>query len=131
MGIRIYDTERDGTPMPNGPALPAGSRVKMMVWPGVGATTGSLHFVKCDAGFEGAPHVHETADDIGYIIEGAGFMLEWRDGVEVDRYPFRAGDVLYVQPGTWHSHVATTDCVIVGGPCPPDPDTYRSFGMTW
>lgn len=131
MGIRILDTEHDGAEMPNGPALPKGSTVRMMVWPGIGATGGSLHFVKCEAGFQGTPHVHEGGDDIGYVVDGEGFMLEWRDGVEVARHPFKAGDVLYVEPGTWHSHIATTPCILVGGPCPPDPDTYRSFEMTW
>jgi quercetin dioxygenase-like cupin family protein len=131
MGINIYDTERDGSVMPTGPALPAGSTVKMMVWPGSGASTASLHFVRCDAGFAGAAHVHEAADDIGYVIEGEGFMIEWEDGAEVARYPFKAGDVLHVPPGVWHSHIAVTPLVIVGGPQPPDPEAYRAYGMSW
>ncbi len=131
MAIKVLDVERDGSVMPNGPALPEGSTVKMMVWPGIGASRASLHFVKCDAGFEGTPHEHADGDDIGYVIEGEGFMIEWSDGVEVARHPFKAGDILYVEPGTVHSHVATTPLVIVGGPCPPDPEAYRRYGMTW
>jgi quercetin dioxygenase-like cupin family protein len=132
MAIKVLHVDRDGADMPGDMALPEGSLVRMMVWPGMGAKKGVLHFVKYAAGHTSVAHQHPDAEDIGYIIEGSGFILEHGpDGEEIARHPFEAGSVLYVEPGTMHSHMATTPLVMVGGPCPPDEAFYRSFGMKW
>jgi quercetin dioxygenase-like cupin family protein len=46
-------------------------------------------------------HAYES---LIYVTAGEGYTL-----MEGKRYPWRAGDALYVPPWCWHQHVAATD----------------------
>jgi quercetin dioxygenase-like cupin family protein len=135
MAIKILDVAQDGIDMAAGSSTPgsltSGSVARAIIWPGMGASKGSLHYVRYEAGGTSVQHQHPHSEDIGYILEGEGFIFEWKDGQQVAKHAFRAGNVLYVEPGTVHSHEAVTPLVMVGGPCPPDVDFYRTLGLTW
>jgi quercetin dioxygenase-like cupin family protein len=133
MAIEILHVERDGVDMPTGVkrpgALDEGSVARCVVWPGMGASRGVMHYVRYGAGHTSQRHQHPYSEDIVYIIEGEGYVIEWNVDKEVSRHAFGPGSVIFVEPGTVHSHVAKTPIVAVGGACPPDLEFYRQLGM--
>jgi quercetin dioxygenase-like cupin family protein len=136
MAIKIFDVAQPGVDMiaPSAEkpgAMTSGSVARAVIWPGMGASGGVMHYVRYQAGGTSVQHQHPHSEDIGYIIEGEGYIFEWKDGKQVAKHAFRAGNMLYVEPGTVHSHEATTDLVMVGGPCPPDDAFYRNLGLRW
>jgi quercetin dioxygenase-like cupin family protein len=42
---------------------------------------------------------HKHGEAIVYVLSGRGYSI-----VEGERYEWRAGDCIFVQPGTWHQH---------------------------
>jgi quercetin dioxygenase-like cupin family protein len=127
MAIKVFHVDEDYEEIP----LVQGAKAKVVVWPGVGAKLASLHYVPYEAGQSSVPHFHPYSEDVFYIIEGEGSMVEYKDDKEVSEQAIRPGSVVYVQPNTIHQVRATTALVNVGGPCPPDLDFYRRFGLSW
>ena len=126
MAIKVFHVDEDYKEIP----LVQGATARVVVWPGVGAKLASLHYVPYEAGQSSVPHLHPYSEDVFYIIEGEGSMVEHKGGKEIEQ-PIRPGSVVYVEPNTVHQVRAATPLVNVGGPCPPDLEFYRRFGLSW
>ena len=127
MAIKVFHVDRDYVEIP----LVQGSTARVVVWPGTGATKSVFHYVPYEAGQSSVPHQHPYSEDTFYIVHGEGHMVEYKDDKEVSRQPIGPGSVIFVEPGTVHQVVATTPLLNVGGPCPPDLEFYKRWGLTW
>lgn len=127
MGIKILHVDEDYVEIP---LLQGGLKAKAVAWPGTGAFLGSLHYVAYEAGQASVPHTHPFSQDIFYIIEGEGSMVDTTEGKEIEQR-IRPGNVVVVDPGTIHQVRADTRLVNVGGPCPADLTFYKRAGLEW
>lgn len=128
MGLRVLHVDEDYVEFP---LVEGGAMARAVAWPGTGAITGSLHYVAYEAGQSSKPHLHPASQDIFYIVEGEGAMIEYLDGRPISTTPMRPGSVIVVDPGTVHQVRADTRLVNVGGPCPADLFLYRDLGIDW
>jgi quercetin dioxygenase-like cupin family protein len=100
---------------------------RMIVWPGVGAWTATMNYVRMQPGEENSPHTHAESEDTIVILEGRGSIDDLTSG---KTHEFRAGDVIYVPIGVRHAVRANRgqNVVSVGGPCPADLPFLRLCG---
>lgn len=121
--VRIYDADGDGVPLPM-----IGKRVRLVVWPGVGADIATMNFAILEPGEENQPHTHQESDDAIAILEGSGTIDDVTNG---RTYEFTAGDVVFVRAGIEHKVKADrgVEVVSAGGPCPPDYGMLRALGL--
>ncbi|ORW32740.1 hypothetical protein AWB91_09625 [Mycobacterium paraense] len=122
MGYRVFHREE--------PSLYApfiSSDARMVVWPGVGAQSANMNYVRMQPGEHNVPHAHSESEDTIYILEGRGTVEDLSNGA---RYEFEAGDVIHVPVGVRHAvHADLGELVVsVGGPCPPDWEMLRILG---
>jgi quercetin dioxygenase-like cupin family protein len=96
------------------------SDARLVVWPGVGAQTANMNYVRLAPGEENVPHSHALSEDTIVILSGHGTVDDLSNGVALS---FKAGDVIHVPPGLEHRVKADRGEAVesVGGPCPPDP----------
>ncbi len=123
MGYRIFHRDE--------PSLYApfiSSDARMVVWPGVGAMSANMNFVRMQPGERNVPHTHAESEDTIYILEGRGSVEDLSNGV---RREFDAGDVIHVPAGIRHAVCADRGeaVVSIGGPCPPDWAMLRMLGV--
>jgi quercetin dioxygenase-like cupin family protein len=128
MAIKVLHVDRNYVEIP---LVQGSTAARVVVWPGMGAKTSCIHYVDYKAGQSSVPHQHPYSEDSFYIVHGEGFVVEYVDDKEVSRQPVVPGSVVFVEPGTVHQVVATTPLLNVGGPCPPDIDFYKRWGLTW
>lgn len=104
------------------------SDARLVVWPGVGAETANMNYVRMQAGEENLPHVHRRSEDTIHILEGCGTVADLANGVEL---PFEAGQVIHVPPGVEHQVRADRGAAVisVGGPCPADLELFTDLGL--
>ncbi|HZQ63948.1 MAG TPA: cupin domain-containing protein [Gaiellaceae bacterium] len=121
--LRIFDADSEGEPLPM-----IGKRVRLVVWPGVGADVATMNLAILEPGEANQPHAHADSDDVIAILEGAGTVDDLTNGVS---YEFSAGDVVFVRAGVKHKVNADRGVWItsVGGPCPPDYGMLRALGL--
>ena len=63
MGIKVY--HRDNPSL----YLPLISKdARFVVWPGVGAWTANMNYVRMEAGEANVPHVHKESEDTIFIL---------------------------------------------------------------
>ncbi len=64
----------------------------------------SASFAKFGLGVGGAlpVHKHDKTEEIGYFLSGEGVVTVYEDGSAKD-IPVRAGHVVYIPPGSWHT----------------------------
>lgn len=100
---------------------------RLVVWPGVGATTANLNYVDMQAGERNVPHVHRTSEDTLWVIDGVGSVEDLDAGVRLE---FGAGQAVHVPPGVRHAVAADrgTHIESVGGFCPADWDILEKLG---
>jgi quercetin dioxygenase-like cupin family protein len=100
---------------------------RMIVWPGIGAWTATMNYVRMQPGEENSPHTHSESEDTIVILEGRGSIDDLTSG---ETHEFRAGDVIHVQPTVRHAVRANRgeNVVSVGGPCPADLPLLRLCG---
>jgi quercetin dioxygenase-like cupin family protein len=104
---------------PSGRVPMIASDARLIVWPGVGARSATMNWVKLEPGEENRPHAHATSEDTIAILSGSGTV----DDITNERtLEFEAGDVICVDPGVRHRVRANRGVAVtsVGGPCPPD-----------
>jgi quercetin dioxygenase-like cupin family protein len=121
--VRVFDAVSGGEPLPM-----IGKRVRLVVWPGVGADVATMNFAILEPGEANQPHAHAESDDVIAILEGEGTIDDLTNDV---RYEFSAGDVLFVRAGVRHKVNADRGAWIVsaGGPCPPDRGMLHALGL--
>jgi quercetin dioxygenase-like cupin family protein len=95
------------------------SDARLVVFPGVGAESANMNYVRLEPGEENVPHVHPESEDTIFILAGKGTVCDHDSGVVQE---FEAGDVIHVPVGRKHAVRADrgAEVVSVGGPCPPD-----------
>jgi quercetin dioxygenase-like cupin family protein len=100
---------------------------RMIVWPGNGAWTATMNYVRMRPGEENSPHTHAESEDTIVILEGRGSIDDLTHG---ETHEFRAGDVIHVPVGLYHAVRANRgeNVVSVGGPCPADLPFLRMCG---
>jgi quercetin dioxygenase-like cupin family protein len=100
---------------------------RMIVWPGNGAWTATMNYVRMRPGEENSPHTHAESEDTIVILEGRGSIDDLTHG---ETHEFRAGDVIHVPAGLRHAVRANRgeNVVSVGGPCPADLPFLRACG---
>jgi quercetin dioxygenase-like cupin family protein len=100
---------------------------RMIVWPGIGAWTATMNYVRMQPGEENSPHTHSESEDTIVVLEGRGSIDDLTSG---KTHEFRAGDVIHVPVGVRHAVRANRgqNVVSVGGPCPADLPFLRLCG---
>jgi quercetin dioxygenase-like cupin family protein len=100
---------------------------RMIAWPGNGAWTATMNYVRMQPGEENSPHTHEESEDTIVILDGCGSIDDLTHG---ETHEFRAGDVIHVPAGLRHAVRANRgeNVVSVGGPCPADLPFLRMCG---
>jgi len=124
MTVKILNPDKDFVEIP----LIKGGMAKAIIWPGMGAKHGTMHYFVMKPGEENVHHVHDEAEDMFYIVQGKGVIVDGNNGKE---HPFQKGDFVYVSPGTPHAakSFGPEDYISVGGPTPPDLSIYKKAGL--
>lgn len=115
-GARVRRFHRD-RPAMKVPMISSDAR--LVVFPGVGAESANMNYVRLEPGEENVPHAHPESEDTIFILAGEGTVKDHDTGVV---QAFEAGDVIHVPVGRRHAVRADrgVEIVSVGGPCPPD-----------
>ncbi len=115
-GARVRKFHRD-KPALKMPIISSDAR--LVVFPGVGAESANMNYVRLEPGEENVPHIHPESEDTIFILAGKGTV---RDHDSDTVREFEAGDVIHVPVGRKHAVRADrgAEIVSVGGPCPPD-----------
>ena len=122
MAIRVFHRDKPDL------MLPLISRdARFVIWPGVGADTANMNYVRMDPGEANVPHVHVASEDTIFILEGEGTIRDHDNDVAL---PFRAGQAVHVPIGLKHAVSADrgVGVVSVGGPAPADFALLRKVG---
>jgi quercetin dioxygenase-like cupin family protein len=108
------------------PVIAADAR--LVVWPGVGAWTANMNYVRLVPGEENRPHAHPESEDTIFILSGEGTIGDLDAG---SSHRFRAGQVVFVPAGLRHQVRADRGVAVesVGGPCPADVAGLRAAGV--
>ena len=101
---------------------------RFIQWPGTGAWTANMNYVRLEPGEANKPHVHVESEDTIFILEGAGSIQDYTNDLKL---PFKAGCVVHVPKGVKHAVMADkgVEIVSVGGPCPADLPLLKSLGI--
>lgn len=123
MAIRVFHRDEATVSMPM-----IASDARLVVWPGVGAHTANMNYVRMNPGEANVPHAHGESEDSIFIVSGRG-TIEDLDHGRV--HEFTAGDVIHVPAGVRHAVRADRGepVVSVGGPCPPDRAMLDALGV--
>jgi quercetin dioxygenase-like cupin family protein len=119
MAVRVFHRDEPSAMVP---LISADAR--LVVWPGVGAHTANMNYVRLQPGEANSPHAHATSEDTIFILDGRGTVEDLTNGFTLQ---FQAGDVVHVPPGVRHAVSADRGTPIesVGGPCPADEGIIR------
>lgn len=122
MAIRIF--HRD-TPSMRLPLISKDAR--FVIWPGTGAWSANMNYVRLEPGEANKPHIHTLSEDTIFILEGEGTVHDYTNDIQL---PFRAGCVVHVPVGVKHAVVADrgVGIVSVGGPSPADVPLLKAVG---
>lgn len=122
MGIKIFNAFRDGTR-----ASTFGNRIdfRIICWPVTGANLLSFQCGIMPPGTCTREHFHGASEDVIFVVQGEGFVENKETS---ERFSIRKGNVVFVEPGTWHKIVSTghEDLICVGSTSPPDYMFYKA-----
>jgi quercetin dioxygenase-like cupin family protein len=112
--VRLFHRDRPSRRLPM-----ISSDARLVVWPGVGAHTANMNYVRLEPGEENRPHSHPVSEDTIVILAGRGSVDDLTNGETLE---FETGDVIHIPIGLQHRVKADRGegVVSVGGPCPPD-----------
>jgi quercetin dioxygenase-like cupin family protein len=122
MAIRVFHRDKPDLMLPI-----ISSDARLIVWPGVGAMTANMNYVRMQPGEANVPHIHAKSEDTIFILAGEGSIRDFDNDVTL---PFRAGQALHVPAGIKHAVSADrgSPVVSVGGPCPADYGMLKAVG---
>jgi uncharacterized RmlC-like cupin family protein len=89
-----------------------------------GARALCLHVVMIPPGTRGMPHVHEGHESAIYTVSGETEV--WHGAGLVKRTVVRAGDFMYIPPGTPHLPVNRSDVMSIAVVARTDPEEQES-----
>jgi quercetin dioxygenase-like cupin family protein len=112
--VRLFHRDRPARKVPM-----ISSDARLVVFPGVGAHTANMNYVRLEPGEENVPHSHAESEDTIMILSGRGSVDDLTNDMTLQ---FEAGDVIHVPEGIEHRVKADRGSGVesVGGPCPPD-----------
>src|SRR5215212_2578983 len=113
MAVRIFHRDESQVRLP-----PIAADARLVVWPGVGAWTANMNYVRMVPGEENVPHAHAESEDTIYVLSGEATVRDLDHGTED---VVRAGQVVFIPAGLRHQGV--------GGPCPADRVALRAAGL--
>jgi quercetin dioxygenase-like cupin family protein len=122
MAIRVFHRDDPGI------RLPLISRdARLIVWPGVGAETANMNFVKLEPGEANIPHIHSESEDTIFIVAGKGSVTDFDHDFKL---AFEAGQAVHVPVGLKHAVAADRGATVVsvGGPSPADRGLLKAVG---
>jgi quercetin dioxygenase-like cupin family protein len=122
MAIRVFHRDKPDLMLPI-----ISKDARLVVWPGVGAHTANMNYVKMEPDEANVPHIHAESEDTIYILEGRGTVSDMSNDRRLD---FTAGQVIHVPVGLRHAVAADkgSPVVSVGGPCPADKGLLKAVG---
>lgn len=122
MNIKVINPEKEYVKLPytQGKGI-----AKAVIWPGMGAKHGSMHYFLMEPGAKNVPHRHPVSEDMFYVLQGSGVIVDYDQNIE---HPFTRGNFIYVPAGVNHAvhSEGPDDYISVGGPCPIDHAMYKS-----
>jgi quercetin dioxygenase-like cupin family protein len=105
-----------------------GVRTRIIVWPGNGFQTESIHVLTLSPGQEMEMHTYGMAEEAMLCLKGGGEAY-----VRGQWVPFAPGDFAFFPPGVPHSvrvpGTAGGDLVVVAAISPPEFDVYADSGF--
>jgi quercetin dioxygenase-like cupin family protein len=112
--VRLFHRDRPSRRVPL-----ISSDARLVVWPGIGAHTANMNYVRLAPGEENVPHSHAESEDTIVILSGRGTVDDLTNGAALS---FEAGDMIHVPVGLEHRVKADRGEAVesVGGPCPSD-----------
>ncbi len=122
MAIRVFHRDKPDRMLPI-----ISKDARLVVWPGVGAQTANMNYVRMQPGEQNVPHVHAESEDTIFILEGRGSITDFAND---RRLEFAADQVIHVPVGLRHAVAADRGgpIVSVGGPCPADMAMLKAVG---
>lgn len=122
MAIRVFHRDKPDRMLPI-----ISKDARLVVWPGVGALTANMNYVRLEPGEANVPHIHKESEDTIFILEGRGTIRDFDHDLAL---PFEAGQALHVPVGVKHAVAADrgSPIVSVGGPCPADYGMLKAVG---
>lgn len=122
MAIRVFHRDKPDRMMPI-----ISRDARLVVWPGVGAMTANMNYVRMEPGEANVPHIHVESEDTIFILEGHGTVEDFDNGTKL---PFHTGQAIHVPVGVKHAVAADQGVRVVstGGPCPPDFRMLKAMG---
>jgi quercetin dioxygenase-like cupin family protein len=122
MAIRVFHRDKPDRMLPI-----ISKDARLVVWPGVGAQTANMNYVRMQPGEQNVPHVHAESEDTIFILEGRGSITDFANA---RRLEFTKGQVIHVPIGLRHAVAADrgSPIVSVGGPCPADMAMLKAVG---
>jgi quercetin dioxygenase-like cupin family protein len=123
MAIRVFHRDDAKTRLPM-----IARDARLVVWPGVGAWTANMNYVRMMPGEENVPHAHAESEDTIFVLSGEGTIEDLTNGTS---HAFRAGQVVHVPAGLRHCVRGDRGVLVesVGGPCPADAAGLRAAGV--
>lgn len=113
-------------PLSAGAALPlveGPGEARAVLYPAVGARERAFHHLILHPGGRTVILSHPAAEAVYFVVSGNGAAIDHDTGERVD---LAAGHMFFVDIATRYQLVAgDAALILVGGPCPPDPDLYR------
>ena len=127
MAIKVLSPDKDFVRIP---FVKGHGDARAIIWPGMGAKYGSMNYFIMKPGEENVPHAHKDCEDMFYIAQGCGVIIDFDTNI---KHPFKKGCFIFVEPGTQHAAVSfgPEDYISVGGPSPIDYEMYKKAGLKW
>jgi quercetin dioxygenase-like cupin family protein len=123
MAVRVFHRDEAETRLPM-----IAKDARLVVWPGVGAWTANMNYVRMEPGEENVAHAHAESEDTIFILSGEGTIDDLDSGRS---YSFHEGQVVHVPAGVRHRVRGDRGVRVesVGGPCPADVRGLRAAGV--
>ena len=123
MAVRVFHRDEAEVRLPM-----VAADARLVVWPGVGAYTANMNYVRMMPGEANVPHTHPESEDTIFVLSGTATV---RDLTHGESHVVREGQVVHIPAGLEHQVVGDHGVVVesVGGPCPADLRGLRAAGV--
>ena len=123
MAVRVVHVDDDHVTLPM-----VAEDARLVLWPGIGAYTANMNYVRMKPGEENIPHAHPESEDTIFVLSGAATV---RDLTHDETHVVREGQVVHIPAGLRHQVVGDHGVLVesVGGPCPADLGGLRKAGV--